>query len=409
MRLQKLGFTIPNIISGVIAFCIVLSIDMSNYKSVDGENNTTTTAATTTVASRPTIFPTSISTTTTAPDAIGYWKYSECDSPLENFFDYFLILLIAGIAILVLSCFRLPNLWSNNSMAYDFERNIFLIPSYRPVHTGFHALFNRRLMSKNEDLLNSNSILPDITNFAANRKTALWTTGQKVPMLFVCATLWHETFEEMSKLVGSLVRLLRHLAAKRESNASDLFNVEMHIFFDNVFDNVKDDGKFLNDYTQSFMKALAKGLRLYDLDTVLKKGTIITTPYGGRVVFNILGYDLIIHLKDAEKCKAGKRWSQVMYLYYLIGWKVDSCQYQTNGLPVQREKTFILTLDGDVDFEPDAVEMCLNRLLRNDSVAACCGQIIPTGSSWLVWYQRFEYAVGHWFQKTAEHVLGSVL
>lgn len=27
----------------------------------------------------------------------------------------------------------------------------------------------------------------------------------------------------------------------------------------------------------------------------------------------------------------------------------------------------------------------------------------------LVWYQKFEYAVSHWLQKTAEHVLGCVL
>ena len=27
----------------------------------------------------------------------------------------------------------------------------------------------------------------------------------------------------------------------------------------------------------------------------------------------------------------------------------------------------------------------------------------------IVWYQQFEYAVGHWLQKAAEHKLGSVL
>ena len=27
----------------------------------------------------------------------------------------------------------------------------------------------------------------------------------------------------------------------------------------------------------------------------------------------------------------------------------------------------------------------------------------------MVWYQKFEYAVGHWMQKTAEHVFGCVL
>lgn len=31
------------------------------------------------------------------------------------------------------------------------------------------------------------------------------------------------------------------------------------------------------------------------------------------------------------------------------------------------------------------------------------------GSGPVYWYQIFDYAVGHWFQKTAEHVLGTVL
>lgn len=27
----------------------------------------------------------------------------------------------------------------------------------------------------------------------------------------------------------------------------------------------------------------------------------------------------------------------------------------------------------------------------------------------MVWYQRFEYAIGHWFQKATEHMIGCVL
>ena len=70
---------------------------------------------------------------------------------------------------------------------------------------------------------------------------------------------------------------------------------------------------------------------------------------------------------------------------------------------------FVLALDGDVTFKPDAVKLVLNRLEQNDDVAAACNQIKPGGHGWLVWFQRFEYAVGHWLQKTTEHVLGCVL
>jgi hypothetical protein len=27
----------------------------------------------------------------------------------------------------------------------------------------------------------------------------------------------------------------------------------------------------------------------------------------------------------------------------------------------------------------------------------------------VVWYQKFEYAIGHWLQKAAEHILGCVV
>ena len=60
-------------------------------------------------------------------------------------------------------------------------------------------------------------------------------------------------------------------------------------------------------------------------------------------------------------------------------------------------------------FEPEAVELVLDRMKRNKNVGACCNQIHPQGSGALVWYQRFEYAVGHWMQKATEHVLGCVL
>ena len=33
----------------------------------------------------------------------------------------------------------------------------------------------------------------------------------------------------------------------------------------------------------------------------------------------------------------------------------------------------------------------------------------PCAPGPVVWYQRFEYAIGHWLQKCAEHVFGCVL
>ena len=81
----------------------------------------------------------------------------------------------------------------------------------------------------------------------------------------------------------------------------------------------------------------------------------------------------------------------------------------SKGKKLDTQNSYLLALDGDVDFEPEDFELVLNRMVRNPDVAACCNQIHPRGNGPLVWFQRFEYAVGHWFQKAAEHVLGCVL
>ena len=46
---------------------------------------------------------------------------------------------------------------------------------------------------------------------------------------------------------------------------------------------------------------------------------------------------------------------------------------------------------------------------RDPSVGAVCGRTHPMGTGPMVWYQVFDYAIGHWLLKVAEHVMGSVL
>ena len=45
-----------------------------------------------------------------------------------------------------------------------------------------------------------------------------------------------------------------------------------------------------------------------------------------------------------------------------------------------KENTFLLALDGDVDFEPSAVMLLVDLMKRDLRVAAACGRIHPTGS-----------------------------
>jgi len=74
-------------------------------------------------------------------------------------------------------------------------------------------------------------------------RSTRWFKGQQVPHIFICTTLWHEEDFEMATMIRSVLKLMKHAKLRREkaedakySEDSDFYNLEMHIFFDNVFD-----------------------------------------------------------------------------------------------------------------------------------------------------------------------------
>uniref|UniRef100_A0A8C2X855 chitin synthase n=1 Tax=Cyclopterus lumpus TaxID=8103 RepID=A0A8C2X855_CYCLU len=241
--------------------------------------------------------------------------------------------------------------------------------------------------------------------------------------VFLCATMWHETQEEMMNIIISIFRLDRYRPNKKEEKTDVTF--EGHIYFDDAFKNVPgSQERLVNEYAEMLVNILR--------EQQIPDQKILTTPYGGRVEITMPhGNSLIVHFKDKTLIRHKKRWSQVMYLYYLLGWKVATkyfnkreclncvCCPSTVILNVkpklcpfpQKEKhnTYILALDGDTDFQPAAVMLLIDRLKLYPRVGAACGRIHPTGTGPIVWYQKFEYAVGHWLHKTAEHVFGCVL
>lgn len=47
---------------------------------------------------------------------------------------------------------------------------------------------------------------------------------------------------------------------------------------------------------------------------------------------------------------------------------------------VMAENTFLLTLDGDIDFQPHAVRLLIDLMKKNKNLGAACGRIHPVGS-----------------------------
>ncbi|GAU91388.1 hypothetical protein RvY_03650-2, partial [Ramazzottius varieornatus] len=245
-----------------------------------------------------------------------------------------------------------------------------------------------------------------------------------VTKIFACATMWHETTSEMMQVLKSIMRMDEDQSARRNALQfisgvdPDYYEFEAHIVFDDAFEagptdalHNGPDNRLMNRFVRQLLDVIDKAASaVHQCNVYLRPPRKIPTPYGGRLVWTMPGKNtLVVHLKDTSKIRQRKRWSQVMCWYYLLGHRLMDQEMDTARKDVIAENTYILTLDGDIDFMPHAVQLLVDLMKKNAKVGAACGRIHPTGGGPMVWYQKFEYAIGHWLQKATEHMIGCVL
>ena len=224
----------------------------------------------------------------------------------------------------------------------------------------------------------------------------------------ICTTMYQEKKHEQEQLVKSLKEVyqqsLKHNEEARDETKKHWRETEYeaHIFFDGG----AKDGQ-VRKYAKTLMDLLG--------DYSNQQPRYTEMPFGLQAKVLLHGNkNLHVYLKDNNKVKNKKRWSQVMYMSYVTSRcglselppKVEEPIAETDD--VEMENRFILTTDGDVEFRYEDIECLLDMLQADLDVAGVCARTHPIGSGPLVWYQKFDYAIGHWFQKAAEHVLGTV-
>lgn len=268
-------------------------------------------------------------------------------------------------------------LWFSQVLSYSFqffksqqflmaaEECLFWLPTYDGCLLEQHLLLNRKNEVTDEHFVNYHEIV-------------------KNSVIYICTTMYHEADYEMEQLLQSLAKV--DMARKQSGR-----QFEAHVFFD---DGAR--GEVVKMYALQLLSLIKDAMGI-DPGKAFK----LETPYGLQLKWCLPnGMPFVLHLKDKVKVKAKKRWSQVMYMSYVLDFKQERSR---------DDLTYILATDADVKFTPNDVMALMDLMSRNPKVGAVCGRTHPMGSGPMVWYQMFDYAIGHWLLKVANHVMGSVL
>uniref|UniRef100_A0A2C9K7F9 chitin synthase n=1 Tax=Biomphalaria glabrata TaxID=6526 RepID=A0A2C9K7F9_BIOGL len=327
-----------------------------------------------------------------------------------------------GVASYLTYIYVTKHVWTSRAEKMARTERLFVNPLYCGVLVEHSMMTNRRIHDLEPNALKKEAMwmveVKGNENIHVLAESSSMLRSLTTPVIYVCATMWHETRHEMIQMLKSIMRLDVDQSARKHAqlffhvNDPDYYLFEAHIFFDDAF-QAHEENELLysvNDYVKELVQTVDVAASAVHKTELKLQFTRTDTPYGGRLQWTLPGANtLTVHLKDKMKIRHRKRWSQVMYMYYFLGHQLISSNLTLAARKARAENTFILALDGDIDFQPPAVQILVDRMRKNPALGAACGRIHPLGSGPMVWYQKFEYAISHWLQKSTEHVLGCVL
>ena len=159
----------------------------------------------------------------------------------------------------------------SNPIKYFFlillSLRLFVLPGYCGILTEQSLMMNRRRYEKPESysvLDNKNGIDDAESNDSFESENSVESKLKKDVniVIYSCATMWHETEQEMLQLLKSIMRLDIDQSARRKAQEyfgikdPDYYEYEGHIFFDDCMDTDENGEMVPNQFVQILIKSM---------------------------------------------------------------------------------------------------------------------------------------------------------
>ena len=102
---------------------------------------------------------------------------------------------------------------------------------------------------------------PDI-NESVEATSSSAKTIYPIPTIYLCATMWHETSNEMTQLLKSIFRMDRDQHARKMAkkllniNDPDYYKFETHILFDDAFEDDDNGNRIPNRFVEQLVASV---------------------------------------------------------------------------------------------------------------------------------------------------------